>query len=236
MYHTLEDVQKEFGPRIAKEALYMGAIKLSPNDPFLWASGYRMPIYNDNRRLLADAKARALIAEGLAAIAEALEIPFDSIAGTATAGIPHATTLADKLEKPLCYVRAWGKDHGLKNLIEGLGSDGSFHGQRVLLIEDLISTGGSSVKAVQSIRQADGLVAYCLAIFTYGLEASVQSFAALEPQCRPIALLDYDTMVATALATGYVDGNGAELLNQWRRNPFRWGTDNGFPPSIREEK
>ena len=230
MYHTLEDVQKEFGPRIAAKALEMEAIKLSPGNPFQWASGYRMPIYNDNRRLLADTQARTLIAQGFAAVVETLGIPFDTIAGTATAGIPHATTLDDKLGKPLCYVRSSGKDHGMKNLIEGLGSDGSFHNERVLLIEDLISTGGSSVKAVQAIRDADGLVSYCLAIFTYGLEASVQSFAVLEPQCLPIALLDYDTMVATALATGYVDGNGAGLLGQWRVDPFGWGAANGFPP------
>ena len=235
MYNKLEEVQKKFGPQIASKAFHLEAIKLSPNDPFQWASGYRMPIYNDNRRLLSDPEARALVAEGFAARIEALGIPFDSIAGTATAGIPHATTLADRLGKPLCYVRSGGKDHGLKNLIEGLGSDGSFHGDRVLLIEDLISTGGSSVKAVQSIRHAEGLVGYCLAIFTYGMQASVHAFGALDPPCLPIALLDYDAMVATALATGYVDGNGARLLGQWRIDPFGWGSANGFPPPAREE-
>lgn len=235
MYKKLETVQKEFGPLIAQKAFEMDAIKLAPNDPFLWASGYRMPIYNDNRRLLADAKARSLVADGLAAIIEALATPYDAIAGTATAGIPHATTLADKLGKPLSYVRAWGKDHGLKNLIEGLGSDGSYHGARVILIEDLISTGGSSVKAIQSIRRADGAVSFCLAIFTYGLQASLDSFAALDPSCTPVAILDYHTMVATALAAGYVDDAGATLLNKWRTDPFGWGSAHGFPPIPKED-
>lgn len=224
---------ESYGPRIAKRALELEAIKLSPTEPFQWASGYWMPIYNDNRRLLADAEARALIAEGFAATLEALEIAYDNIAGTATAGIPHATTLADRLQAPLSYVRSSGKDHGLKNLIEGLGSSGSYQGARVVLIEDLISTGGSSIKAVQAIREAEGLVSYCLAIFTYDLQTSIDAFAALDPICTPVALLDYDTMVATAQATDYVDLAGAELLAQWRLDPFGWGEANGFLPNKR---
>jgi len=235
MNRNTEGVRKEYGQRIAKTALRMHAIKLSPHEPFTWASGYRMPIYNDNRRLLADAEARALVAEGFEAMLEALAIPFDSIAGTATAGIPHATTLADRLGKPLTYVRSAGKDHGLKNLIEGLGSDLSYHGERVILIEDLISTGGSSVKAVQAIRSAEGNVGHCLAIFTYGLQASLDAFAALDPLCTPLSLLDYDMMVATALEAGYVDETGAALLARWRTDPFGWGSANGFPPVAKEE-
>lgn len=225
---------ESYGPRLAQRALELEAIKLSPSHPFQWASGYWMPIYNDNRRLLADAEARALIAEGFMATIETLQIAYDNIAGTATAGIPHATTLADRLQAPLSYVRSSGKDHGLKNLIEGLGGDGSYQGAKVLLIEDLISTGGSSIKAIQAIREAEGLVSYCLAIFTYGLHSSVEAFAALNPICTPVALLDYDTMVATAQATGYVDRPGAELLAQWRLDPFGWGEANGFSPSKRD--
>lgn len=233
--HTMETIRTHYGAEIARKALAMEAIRLRPQDPFQWASGYRMPIYNDNRRLLADHSARSLIAEGFEAVIEALDIRFDSIAGTATAGIPHATTLADRLHMPLSYVRSSGKDHGLKNLIEGLDASGSYKGQQVLLIEDLISTGGSSIKAVQAIRAADGNIGYCLAIFTYGMQASLDAFAALDPLCTPVALLDYDTMVATALATGYVDGEGASLLSQWRIDPFGWGAANGFPPAAKEE-
>lgn len=230
----VKPVVEEFGPKIAQKALEMEAIRLSPGAPFQWASGYRMPIYNDNRRLLADSEARKLISEAFSAIMGKLPVVFDNIAGTATAGIPHATTLADRLGMPLSYVRSSGKDHGLKNLIEGLGSDGSYHGQNVLLIEDLISTGGSSIKAVQAVREADGDIAYCLAIFTYGLQASVDAFSSLDPPCTAITLLDYDTMVATARATGYVDDNGAELLRQWRMDPFGWGEAHGFPPVNKE--
>ena len=225
---------QNYGPKIAKKALEMQAIRLSPNDPFQWASGYRMPIYNDNRTLLADAETRALIAEGFAAIVEKLPSTFDNIAGTATAGIPHATTLADRLGMPLSYVRSSGKDHGLKNLIEGLGVDGSYHGKQVLLIEDLISTGGSSIKAVQAVREAGGNITYCLAIFTYGLQAALDAFASLDPHCTAITLLDYEMMVATARATGYVDDEGAELLRQWREDPFGWGSAHGFPPAQKE--
>jgi orotate phosphoribosyltransferase len=226
-------IRDTYGVRIARKALEMEAISLKPQEPYQWASGYRMPIYNDNRRLLADPGARELVAEAFAALIGALSIEVDDIAGTATAGIPHATTLADLLGKPLSYVRSSGKDHGLKNQIEGLDASGSYHRRRVLLIEDLISTGGSSIKAVQAIREAQGEVSYCLAIFTYGMQASVDAFAALDPACTPLALLDYDTMVATALATGYVDDEGARLLSQWRRDPFGWGAANGFPPATK---
>lgn len=231
---SIEAVQKKYGPLLAKRALELEAIRLSVEHPFQWASGYWMPIYNDNRRLLADAKARTLIADGFIACLEALEIVFDNIAGTATAGIPHATTLADRLGAPLSYVRSSGKGHGLKNLIEGLSSDGSYHGAKVVLIEDLISTGGSSIKAIQAIRDADGVVSYCLAIFTYGLQSSLEAFASLDPLCTPITLLNYDTMVATAQESGYVDSNGAELLAQWRLDPFDWGSAHGFLPNKRE--
>lgn len=230
----IQSVVDTYGPEIAKKALEMEAIRLSPSEPFQWASGYRMPIYNDNRRLLADFEARALVATAFGAIVEALPVEFEHIAGTATAGIPHATTLADRLSMPLSYVRSSGKDHGMKNLIEGLGSDGSYHGEKVLLIEDLISTGGSSIKAVQAIRAADGDVPYCLAIFTYGLQTSSDAFASLEPVCTPITLLDYQTMVATARTTGYVDDEGAELLSAWRNDPFGWGVAHGFPPAKKE--
>lgn len=225
---------ESYGPRIAKRALELEAIKLSPTAPFQWASGYWMPIYNDNRRLLADAATRSLIAEGFEACMEALEITYDNIAGTATAGIPHATTLADRLQAPLSYVRSSGKGHGLKNLIEGLGGSGTYQGAKVVLIEDLISTGGSSIKAIHAIREAEGLISYCLAIFTYGLQSSMDAFGALDPKCTPVALLDYDTMVATARETGYVDHSGAELLAQWRLDPFGWGEANGFLPNKRD--
>ena len=131
----LEEITEYYGPLLAKGAFELGAIKLSPQAPFTWASGYHMPIYNDNRMFLSKPKYRALIR------------------GTATAGIPHATSLADMIYKPLSYVRSSSKDHGLGHQIEGIGKEG-YNGQNVLLIEDLISTGSSSLKAVEAIRNA----------------------------------------------------------------------------------
>jgi len=226
----LSVITNHYGPLLAKDALQLGAIRLRPDDPFTWASGYRMPIYNDNRQLLALPKARSLVAEAFSEMLKALDFDPDNIAGTATAGIPHATTLADRMQKPLSYVRGSGKDHGLHQMIEGLGPSGSYEGAKVLLIEDLISTGGSSIKAVEAIVFAGGVCPYTLAIFTYGLQASVDAFLSLKSACTAHTILEYDRMVATALEIGYVDESGALLLNEWRKDPFGWGEKHGFPP------
>ncbi len=225
----IEDITNEYGPKLAKIALDLGAIRLQVQDPFTWASGYRMPIYNDNRRLLAESSARKLVSEAFAAMVETLGFDPDNIAGTATAGIPHATTLADKLAKPMSYVRSSGKDHGLGQQIEGLGASGSYEGAKVLLIEDLISTGGSSIKAVQAIVNAKGLCPYTLAIFTYGFQAAKDAFTSLEPACTFHTILDYDVMVDSAKKTGYIDDEEARLLTLWREDPFGWGAKQGFP-------
>ncbi|MBQ0017736.1 MAG: orotate phosphoribosyltransferase [Clostridiales bacterium] len=226
---SITEIQNYYGPKLAKAALSLGAIKLSPEEPFTWASGYRMPIYNDNRQFLAVPECRALIRDAFAEMVEVLGLgDVDNISGTATAGIPHATTLADKLGKPMSYVRSSAKDHGMGNQIEGLAG-GSFNGQKVLLIEDLISTGSSSIKAIEAIRQADGLCDICLAIFTYGLDKATDAFAALDPKCSFYTILNYDTMLQTALADGYISEENAESLRQWRESPFTWGESNGFP-------
>ncbi len=228
--NRLEKITNNYGPRLAEIALGLEAISLRVSDPFTWASGYRMPIYNDNRRLLASPSARALVCEAFSAMLDGLDFDPANIAGTATAGIPHATTLADRLSKPLSYVRSSGKDHGLGHQIEGLGSSGSYEGKSVLLIEDLISTGGSSIKAVEAIVQAKGLCPYTLAIFTYGFDAAREAFAALEPSCMFYTILDYEVMVHSALKSGYVNKEDAALLQQWREDPFGWGEKHGFAP------
>ncbi|AEV30701.1 orotate phosphoribosyltransferase [Sphaerochaeta pleomorpha str. Grapes] len=227
---TMDAITDYYGPLLAEEALRLGAIRLKPEDPFTWASGYRMPIYNDNRQLLAVPKARALVCSAFSEMLKALDFDPDNIAGTATAGIPHATSLADLLGKPLSYVRSAGKDHGLHQQIEGLGPSGSYEGAKVALIEDLISTGGSSINAVKAIVAAGGKCPYCLAIFTYGLQASVDAFRSLDPVCSPYTILTYERMVSTALKSGYVDKDGAALLSAWRTDPFGWGEKNGFKP------
>jgi orotate phosphoribosyltransferase len=225
---SIEEIISEAGSSLADMALELGAIKLQPNNPFTWASGYRMPIYNDNRRLLASPKARLLIAETFEAMINSLNLDVDNIAGTSTAGIPHATTLADKLQKPMSYVRSGSKDHGTGQQIEGLGDTHSYDGANVLLIEDLISTGGSSIKAVQAIVEAKGICPYTFAIFTYGLEASKAAFDSLDPKCKFYTILNYDVMVKRALEIGYVDTTGAATLNEWKNDPFAWGENHGF--------
>ncbi len=225
---TIEEITRYYGPQLAKAAFELGAIRLNAADPFTWASGYRMPIYNDNRQFLARASMRALICDAFTDMLEALSFDPKNIAGTATAGIPHATTLADRLQKPLSYVRSSSKDHGLGHQIEGLGKDGSYHGQPVCLIEDLISTGKSSIAAVKAIVEADGKVPVCLAIFTYGLDAASEAFAALDPACEAHTILSYPVMLQTALETGYINENEASLLREWREDPFGWGERHGF--------
>lgn len=218
---------------LAKKALEMGAVRLSPEKPFCWASGYYMPIYNDNRTLLADPEARKMIAMAFSEILEKLGFDPENIAGTSTAGIPHATTLGDMLQKPVSYIRSSNKDHGLQNQIEGLGKAKTYEGKKVLLIEDLISTGMSSIKAVKAIQEADGKVPYCLAIFTYGTQQGKDAFEALDPKCEPITILDYNYVIQIAKETGYIKPEQEQMLLEWSASPFTWGENHGWK---KEEK
>ncbi len=231
---SLEEIKNYYGPQLARAAFRLGAIKLQPEAPFTWASGYRMPIYNDNRMFLSKAEYRALICDAFSEMVEALMLSeVDNIAGTATAGIPHATSLADRLKKSLSYVRSSSKDHGMKNQIEGLTNKDGYEGQSVLLIEDLISTGSSSIKALEAIREAGGNCLNCLAIFTYGLDKAENAFKELDPPCSVNTILSYTTMLQTAKEVGYLDEKGFKKLEEWREDPFSWGEKNGF---MKEEK
>ena len=151
------------------------------------------------------------------------------IAGTSTAGISPATTLADKTKKPLIYVRDKPKDHGLRNQIEGIDAGSNLEGRCVILVEDLISTGGSSVKAVQAIRNAGGECNNCLCIFNYGLDKSVSEFRSLDPQCEVLSLLIYTRLLEIAKEIGHITKRQAEMLAEWRADPFGWGERHGFP-------
>ncbi len=222
-----------YSKRLAETALEMGAIRLSPASPFCWASGYYMPIYNDNRTLLASAEARGLIASAFEEILTSLSFDPDNIAGTSTAGIPHATTLADSLHKSLSYVRSSSKDHGLKNQIEGLGREKGYNGKKVLLIEDLISTGGSSIAAVKAIQECGGCVPYCLAIFSYGFDASKKAFSELDPKCEYKTILDYSYVIATAVDMGYIKKEDEKILLEWSSSPFEWGEKHGFMREVK---
>ncbi|HNE28588.1 MAG TPA: orotate phosphoribosyltransferase [Saprospiraceae bacterium] len=202
---------------VARHLLEIRAVKLQPNDPFTWASGIQSPIYCDNRVALSYPAVRSFLKKCLADEAASFE-PFDVVAGVATAGIAHGALLADVLGKPFVYVRSSAKDHGRRNLIEG---ELPFEGARALVVEDLISTGGSCLKAAEALQEAGAQVAGVLAIFQYGFSKADQAFAEKNLTFR--TLTDYDTLVREAIATGYVSPDDLATLRQWRENPEGWG-------------
>lgn len=213
-----------FSKEIVKISLDIGAIKLDPKNPFVWASGYRMPIYNDNRLLLGNSKHRQLITEGFRSIINDKNITIDVIAGTATAGIAPATSLANLIETPLIYVRSNPKAHGMQNQIEGILLDN----QKVAVIEDLISTGGSALKTINAIREAGGQVEHCLSIFGYGFQKATRQFK--NAQCQLHQLLDFKELIAQAKKNNYISNDQFLMLQTWHDDPFNWGDKIGFAP------
>jgi orotate phosphoribosyltransferase len=211
-----------FAQQLAKISLEIGAIKINSKNPFTWASGYRMPLYNDNRMLLGNADHRTLIAEGLKAIIEKEDVRVDTVAGVATAGIPPATSLANLIKLPLIYVRSSPKEHGLRNQVEGILKSG----QAVVMVEDLISTGGSLLKAVDAVREAGGVVEYCLGIFSYGFPETKERFE--KSQCQLHTLLNLDFLLQFAVKEEYIDSEEKQLVDTWMQNPFEWGKQQGF--------
>ena len=226
----------DYEKQIAEAGLKIKALELRPANPFTWASGYRMPIYNDNRLFLGSYENRMLVADGFMDLLEKNGIHWRIIAGTSTAGIPPANTLADLTESPLIYIRDKPKSHGLKNQIEGIGAEKDLEGKKVIIIEDLISTGGSSARAVQAVRDANGECIYCLSIFNYGLDKAVQAFDSLEPKCEVRSILTYDVLLEVAKEKGYLTKEQVKLLEDWRADPFNWGEKNGFPKVERQIK
>lgn len=201
---------------VARRLLEIKAVKLNPRNPFTWASGILSPIYCDNRVALSFPAVRTFLKNCLAEQSGAFGA-FDVVAGVATAGIAHGALLADVLEKPFVYVRAGAKDHGRRNQIEGELPAGA----RVLLVEDLISTGGSCLKAADALLDAGAAVVGVLAIFQYGFERAATAFS--EKNLPFQTLTDYETLVREAVATGYVTPADEATLRQWRENPERWG-------------
>jgi orotate phosphoribosyltransferase len=188
-----------------------------------------MPIYNDNRMFLFHPDARRTIARGLADIVDREKIFPEVVAGTATAGIPHGALLADLLSLPYIYIRDKPKAHGLRNRIEGLDADSDLGGRTVVVIEDLVSTGGSSARAVEAVREANGRCGWCLSIFSYGLQKAARQFAALEPPCAHASLLTFPVLMDVARAGGFLSEGQIGLLEDWRADPFGWGEAHGFP-------
>ena len=202
---------------IARVALEIGAIKINARQPFTWASGYKMPIYNDNRLLLGSSQNRALIAKGFQNLLKSCDAEVEVIAGTATAGIPHATTLADLLQVPLIYVRSTAKTHGMGNKIEGILKKN----QKVLVIEDLVSTGGSAIKAVEAIREAGGVVNHCFSIFSYGFPEAIEKFN--NASCQTHSILIFSELLKVAQSTQDISPSDIETLKSWQASPFKWG-------------
>lgn len=201
---------------LAEKLLKISAIKLQPELPFTWASGWHSPIYTDNRKTLSYPDIRSFIKVELTRlIEENFERP-DAVAGVATGAIAQGALVADLLGLPYVYVRSSPKDHGLENLIEGNLKPG----QKVVVIEDLISTGGSSLKAVQAIRDAGCEVIGMAAIFTYGFPQAEEAFE--KAGVKLLTLSNYNSMLEAALASGYIHQKDLELLKQWRQDPANW--------------
>lgn len=213
--------------QIIDASLELGALTISVAEPFTWASGYRMPVYNDNRRLLSSPRARSLVRDGFIAMIESMNLTFDAIAGTASAGIAPATTLADSLAKPLYYVRGNAKGHGMGRQIEGAPETG-INEQSILLIEDLVSTGGSSADAAEALIAGGATVPACLAIFTYGFDAATERFARISGSPRLAAICTMHDLIVRAQETGRISHDEERSLRQWITDPFRWGERNGF--------
>ncbi|MEK3697847.1 MULTISPECIES: orotate phosphoribosyltransferase [unclassified Paenibacillus] len=203
--------------QVARYLLEIGAVALRPQEPFTWTSGIKSPIYCDNRLTLSFPVVRGYIAEAFAELIRASYPDAEVIAGTATAGIPHAAWVADKLGLPMAYIRDKAKGHGKQNQIEGLIAPG----QKVIVIEDLISTGGSSIKAAQAVQEAGGVPLAVLAIFSYELDRAVDAFAAAEIPLQ--SLSNYSTLIDVALAQGTIADSDVALLQSWRKDPAAFG-------------
>ena len=199
----------------AEKLLKIKAIKVQPESPFTWASGWKSPFYCDNRKTLSYPVLRSFIKIEFCRIILENFPEANAIAGVATGAIPQGALVADELQLPFGYVRSKPKDHGLENLIEGELSPG----MKVVVVEDLVSTGGSSLKAVEALRQ-DCEVVGMVAAFTYGFPIAEEAFK--KAQVKLITLTNYQAVVQSALETGYINNAHVPVLNQWRRDPANW--------------
>ena len=206
----------ETAAHIVESLLQIKAIKLNNNEPFTWASGMRSPIYCDNRKALSYPKIRTFIRQELVKAINDQFGDVEVVAGVATAGIPQGMLVAQELGLPFIYVRSSQKEHGLTNKIEGVLNKG----QSVVVIEDLISTGKSSLNAVSALRNADANVKGMAAIFTYGLPVADKNFK--EAECPLIALSDYNYLIKQAIDNNYISPKDEASLLEWRKDPKAW--------------
>ncbi len=201
---------------VAEKLLKISAVKLQPAIPFTWASGWKSPIYTDNRKTLSYPAIRSFIKIELCRLIMENFENIDVIAGVATGAIAQGALIAEQLGLPYVYVRSAPKDHGLENLIEG----NLIPGQRVVVVEDLISTGGSSLKAVEAVRNAGCEVVGMAAIFSYRFPIAEEHFK--EAKVNLVTLSHYEAVLEAALKTGYITDNDLETLKEWRKNPAMW--------------
>ena len=209
-------LHKDTAKKTAEVLLKVKAIKLSPSEPFTWASGWNSPIYCDNRITLSYPTVRTYIRQRLAEVIHEEFSSANLIAGVATAGIPQGVLVAQELGLPFAYVRSAPKDHGMNNMIEGEVKEG----QKVVVVEDLISTGNSSLKAVEALRAAGCEVIGMVSIFTYGFEVANQNFK--NANCKLISLSNYDDLIDQALESSCINPGEVELLKSWRADPANW--------------
>lgn len=199
--------------QIAKHLLKINAVFLRPDEPFTWASGIKSPIYCDNRLTLTSVEARDAVEKGLAELVKANYPEVEVLMGTSTAGIAHAAIVADILRLPMGYVRSGNKDHGRQNRIEGKLEKG----QKVVVVEDLISTGGSVIETVEALREAGGEVLGVVSIFTYGMQKGIDRLA--EANIKNVSLCDLDSLLIVAAETGYIKTEDVERITKFRNNP-----------------
>ena len=208
----MDNQKKDFARRLLK----IKAIKLQPNDPFTWASGWKSPFYCDNRKTLSYPDLRSYVKLELTHNILAHFPQAEAVAGVATGAIPQGALVADTLMLPFVYIRNKPKDHGLENLIEGELTPGT----KVVVVEDLISTGGSSLKAVEAVRKSGCEVIGMVASYSYGFDVAKEAFK--NANVELVTLTDYDHVVAEALETGYITSDDVQLLNEWRKDPANW--------------
>jgi orotate phosphoribosyltransferase len=206
----------EIAKKTAELLLQIKAIKLQPQDPFTWASGWNSPIYCDNRLSLSYPEVRKFLCDSLVSEIKEKYGKADAIAGVATGAIAMGIMVAEAMDLPFVYVRPEAKSHGRKNQIEGQLPENA----KVIVVEDLISTGGSSLKAVAALREAGAEVLGMAALFTYGFQVSRDNFS--ESNCELFTLSNYEVLIEQAVASGYVSSEDQETLNNWRVAPDQW--------------
>ena len=207
---------KQIDLQLAEKLLRISAVKLQPNSPFVWASGWNSPIYTDNRMTLSYPDIRNYIKVELSRLIMENFGDAEVVAGVATGAIAQGALVADTLALPFVYIRSTPKDHGLENLIEGNIKPG----QKVVIVEDLVSTGKSSLKAAQAVRDAGGEVVGMVAMFTYEFPAATRAFE--EAGVRLITISNYSAMLRAAVETRYIKPGDVEALQQWREDPENW--------------